>query len=93
VEIGLLGRFRRWAPTKACAIGAETQETIETEACDNPRPDVGQAYKPTHDDQSPEIGSELLRVSCGFDFVSTDHAGVLQRHMRHTTTGGETPRM
>jgi hypothetical protein len=63
VEIGLLGRFRRWAPTRTCAAGAETQETIETEACDNPRPGVRQAYKPQHDDQSPDAGSELLRVS------------------------------
>jgi len=46
VEIGLLGRFRRWAQTRACAEGTETQETIETEARDNPRPGVRETYKP-----------------------------------------------
>jgi len=43
--------------------GAETQETIETEARDNPRPGGLQPYKPTRDGQSREMGSDLLRVS------------------------------
>jgi len=63
----------------ACAPVAETQETVETEAFDNPRPGVRSPYKSARNVRNREIGSGLLRVSRGFDFVSNDRAGVLQR--------------
>ena len=54
--------------------GAETQETIETEARDNPRPGVREPYKATRDGQSREIGTGLLRVSSRLDFESPDRS-------------------
>lgn len=65
VEIGHLSRFGRSAPIPARA-SAETQETIETEACDNPRPGVLQTYKPTHNEAGErKRGVCLLAVHAG----------------------------
>jgi len=89
VEIGLLGRLRRWAPTRTCAAGSETQETIETEARDNPRPGVRQAYKPTNGGQSQEMGSGLQRVSKASTSYQPIAPGVLQELLRRTTAAGD----
>jgi len=64
VGIGLLSRYRCVAQPRH-AIGAEAQETLETEACDNPRPDGRPTYKPTPDGERSATRSRLPRLLRG----------------------------
>src|SRR5665647_792873 len=68
-------------PSPGGAIGTETQETVETEAGDNPRPGVHQTYKSTRDGQGREIGDGLPGGSSGWTSYQVKHGGVLRRHM------------
>lgn len=68
-------------PPRPAAISVETEETVETEACDNPRSGVHQTYKATRDGQGREIGDGLHGGPSAWTSYQANHAGVLQRHM------------